>query len=95
MSSLRALAIGGVFSVVLLALPACLNFGRGDSDRAHSATDKEVAEMAKLYRTCLQKNEETPEKAKANCAMYKEALQDLAPAQKKSIIADVLGRLND
>jgi hypothetical protein len=94
MSFLKALGISGVFSLVLLALPGCLNVGRGDS-RAGSATDKEVAEVAKLYRICLQKNEETPEKAKANCAMYKEAVQDLAPAQRKSIIADVLGRFND
>ena len=85
MRSLNALVIGGVFSVVLLTLPGCLNFGRGGT------TDKEVAEMAKLYRQCLQKNEENPEKAKANCGLYKEAMQDLAPAQKKSIIADVLG----
>jgi hypothetical protein len=61
--------IGGVFGVVLLTLPGCLNFGRDDV----SATDKEDAEMAKLYRQCLQKNEGNPQKAKANCALYKEA----------------------
>jgi hypothetical protein len=93
MRSLNAVKTG--ILLMLLALPGCLNFGSSDSHKAASATDKEVAEMAKLYRMCLQKNEETPEKAKANCAMYKEAVQDLAPAQKKSIIADVLGRIND
>jgi hypothetical protein len=88
-------AVQFVFAISILALPGCLSLGSSDSHKAASATDREVAEMAKLYRLCLQKNEETPEKAKANCALYKEAIHDLAPAQKKSIMAEVLGQLAD
>ena len=64
----RAVRLMLVLSIV--ALPSCLSFGSSD-DKA--ATDKEAAEMAKLYRLCLQKNEGTPAKAKEKCAMYKEA----------------------
>ena len=65
---------------VLAGLPGCLSFGGdGDSDTrtsknaAETAIYREVAEMVKLYRVRLQKNEETPVKAKENCEMYKDA----------------------
>src|SRR4051812_6226958 len=51
---------------VFAGLPGCLSFGGGDSDTrasrnaAETAIYREVAEMVKLYRTCLQKNEDTP-----------------------------------
>jgi hypothetical protein len=84
-----------VLAISMLALSGCFSLGSSDSHKSASATDREVAEMVKLYRLCLQKYEGTPEKAKANCALYKEAIHDLAPAQKRSIIGEVLSKLGE
>lgn len=93
-----------VFSgaMLLAGLPGCLNFGsRDDSDTkeskraAETAIYREVAEMVKLYRVCLQKNEDNPVKSKENCAVYKEAIRDLAPDNMRTIMAEVLDRLRD
>jgi hypothetical protein len=87
-------------AVVLLALPGCLSLGsRGDSDTsknvAETAIEREVAEMVKLYRMCLQKNEDAPVKAKENCGMYRDAIRDLSPGNMRTIVADVVDRLRD
>ena len=91
-------------AVVLSGLPGCLSLGLGggdDSDTkasknaAETAISREVAEMVKLYRVCLQKNEENPVKAKENCSMYKDAIRDLAPDNMRTIVAEVLDRLRD
>lgn len=78
-------------------LSGCFRFGSNDSDRktADAAIRGEVAEIVKLYRLCLQKNEETPAKARDNCGIYKEAIKELAPEGQKSIVADLLDRLSD
>ncbi len=49
--------------------------------------------MVKLYRICLQKNEDNPVKAKENCSMYKEAIRDLAPDNMRTIVGEVLDHL--
>ena len=89
-------------AVALTGLPGCLSFG-GDDDSntkasknaAETAIYREVAEMVKLYRICLQKNEDNPVKAKESCGMYKDAIRDLAPDNMRTIVAEVLDRLRD
>jgi len=88
--------------VGLAGLPGCLSFGGGNNSEtkasrnaAETAISREVAEMVKLYRVCLQKNEENPVKARENCGMYKDAIRDLAPDNMRTIVAEVLDRLRD
>jgi hypothetical protein len=89
-------------TILLAGLPGCISFGsRDDSntkaskDAAETAIYREVAEMVKLYRGCLQKNEENPTKARENCAVYKDAIRDLAPDNMRTMVAEVLDRLRD
>lgn len=89
-------------AVALVGLPGCLSFGGGDDSNtkasknaAETAIYREVAEMVKLYRICLQKNEDNPVKAKESCGMYKDAIRDLAPDNMRTIVAEVLDRLRD
>jgi hypothetical protein len=81
----------------VLTLSGCFRFGSSDSDRktTEATIRGEVAEIVKLYRLCLQKNEETPAKARENCGIYKDAIKELAPEGQRSIVADLLDRLND
>jgi hypothetical protein len=79
--------------LVTLVLPGC--FGRDAKDSERARMRLEVAELTKSYRLCLQKNEETPEKAKANCGIYKEAIEDLATESRREMIPDLLDRLSD
>jgi hypothetical protein len=78
------LVMGGV---LLAGLSGCLRLGFGEGGAAEtrasksageSAISREVAEMVKLYRICLQKHEDDPVKAKESCGMYKDAIRDLA-----------------
>jgi len=99
--SVRAMSL--LLGVVLLAgLPGCLRLGLGSGDdadtrasknAAESAISREVAEMVKLYRVCLQKHEDHPEKAKESCGMYKDAIRELAPDNMRTIVAEVLNQL--
>ena len=89
-------------AVLFTGLPGCLSFGASnDADMlasrkaAETAIYREVAEMAKLYRLCLQKNEDSPVKARENCGLYKDAIRDLAPDNMRTIVAEVLDRLRD
>src|SRR3954454_15906626 len=91
-----------VGTILLAGLPGCLSFGSSDDsstkaskNAAETAIYREVAEMVKLYRGCLQKNEENPVKARENCAVYKEAIRDLAPDNVRTVVAEVLDRLRD
>ena len=99
--SMRALVLL-MGTVILVGLPGCLRFGFDhDSDTkasknvAENAVYREVAEMVKLYRVCLQKNEDNPVKARENCGMYKDAIRDLAPDNTRTIVAEILERLRD
>ena len=94
-----ALLIG---AMMLIGLPGCLRLGFGGGDdadtrasknAAEAAISREVTEMVKLYRICLQKNEDNPVKAKENCGMYKDAIRDLAPDNMRTIVAEVMDRL--
>jgi hypothetical protein len=100
--SMRALVLF-LGAVVLAGLPGCLSFGFGSGDDSDTKASKNVAENAiyrevavvKLYRICLQKNEDNPVKAKENCGMYKEAIRDLAPDKMRTIVGEVLDQLRD
>lgn len=76
-----------------LVLPGC--FGRSAPDNTSATLRKEVAELAKLYRQCLQKYEDTPDKARANCGVYKSAIEDLAAEGRREMLPDLLDRLSD
>ena len=94
-----ALLIG---AMMLIGLPGCLRLGFGGGDdadtrasknAAEAAISREVTEMVKLYRICLQKHEDDPVKAKESCGMYKDAIRDLAPDNMRTIVAEVMDRL--
>jgi hypothetical protein len=99
--SMRALILL-LGAVVVAGLPGCLSIGVGDDfntkaskNAAETAIYREVAEMVKLYRICLQKNEDNPVKARENCGMYKDAIRDLAPDNMRTIVGEVLDRLRE
>jgi hypothetical protein len=74
MSLIRLWPLGFVF-----LLSGCFSLGSNDKGGYHAALDKELAEMLKSYRLCLQKHEEAGADAKHKCEAYREALRDLAP----------------
>ena len=86
-----------MLATMMLVLPACLKLWPRDSDKRVSETtlQKEVGGLVKIYRQCLQKYEGDPVRAKENCRIYKEAIQELAPEHKKSIVAELMDRLRD
>ena len=87
--------------MVAMILPGCISFGGDSSDTRASkiavenAIYREVAELVKLYRACLQKYEDTPVKAKENCGMYRDAIRDLAPDNMRTIVGEVLDRMRE
>jgi hypothetical protein len=68
----------GVLGMALL-MSGCLSLGSDKKGEYHAALDRELAEMLKSYRLCLQKYEEAGAEAKRKCEAYREALHDLAP----------------
>jgi hypothetical protein len=90
-------------AIVLAGLPGCISIGeneeasaiRTSKNAAETAIYREVVELVKLYRVCLQKYEDTPAKAKESCGMYKDAIRDLAPDNMRTIVAEILDRLRD
>jgi hypothetical protein len=87
-------------AVILLGLPGCISWGTHDrseasQETAETAIDREVAELVKLYRMCLQKNEDNPVKARENCGMYKEAIRDLSPASLRTVVGELLDGIRD
>jgi hypothetical protein len=87
MRTIAYLAVG------LLSLSGCLSLNRGErGDPNQIAIRKELAELVKAYRVCLQKNEDNPTKAKENCGVYREALQDLVQAKDRRTIGQALDR---
>jgi hypothetical protein len=90
-----------VLEIILLAgLPGCISIG-GDSDTktsknaAEVSINREVTEMVKLYRTCLQKHEDNPAKARENCGIYRDAIRDLAPDKMRTINGETQDRVHD
>jgi hypothetical protein len=80
----------------VLLQAGCLSFGgrntECDGERSEAVTKRELAELLKLHRLCLQKNEENITKARENCAVYREAIHDLTPADQRASLMDVLDR---
>jgi hypothetical protein len=84
-----------MLAILMVVLPGCGELRPRDSDKRVSETEmqKEVAGLVKIYRQCLQKYEEYPEKSKEHCGVYKDAIQALAPEHKRSIVAELMERL--
>ena len=94
---MRVIKMIPIFAAASL-LTGCLSFGSGHDDynkpvTYEQALQKEVAELLKSYRMCLQKNEDNPQKAKENCQAYHDAIADLAPPESKNSIGAFLDRL--
>lgn len=95
----KTLGIMGV--VLLLGLPGSLSLAsNGTTDTevsrsVESAMDREMAELVKLYRLCLQKHEDEPMKAKENCVLYKDAIREFSPTNLRSIVGELLDGLRD
>jgi hypothetical protein len=45
--------------------------------KAHAEMSHEVSELLKAYRQCIDKTGSDPEKAKINCAAYRDVLQSI------------------
>ena len=45
--------------------------------KAHAEMSQEVSELLKAYRQCVGKHESDKEKAKENCAIYRDVLQNI------------------
>ena len=80
---------GAVWVATSVALTGCISLG-GDSYR--STVRKEVAELLRSYRKCLQKYEDQPAKARDTCGVYREAIQELAPPDQRRTVGDFLDR---
>jgi hypothetical protein len=88
--------------VVLLGTAVTFSFGsNGSTDPeasnkvSESAMDREMAELVKVYRTCLQKYEDTPLKAKENCGLYKDAIREFSPTNLRNIVTELLDGLRE
>jgi hypothetical protein len=80
--------------VVVSSLSSCISLGRGNrEDPYQQAVRKELIELVKSYRLCLQKYEDHPGKAKESCGTYREAIHELAPSYERRSIAEMLERL--
>lgn len=88
-------ALRGVLCLVSLASAGCLSLGDREKEEDATTIRREVAELVKVYRLCLQKNEEDPAKAREQCSLYRDAIRDLSPDAQKSIVAELLDRLRD
>src|ERR671924_292108 len=63
-----------------LVLGGCLSFGAKNNDETGvQAFEKELADMLRSYRQCLEKYEEDPVKAREKCEVYRKTVYDLAP----------------
>lgn len=80
-----------------MVLPGCLKLGSSDKVKTAPETtmQKEVGELIKIYRLCLQKYEENPVKAKENCGVYKDAIRDIVPDTQKSLVTELMDRLRE
>ena len=82
---------GPLLLLVVLAQTACVNLGGGGT--YNEAVKKEARTMVSLYRKCLQRYEGDPTKAKENCALYREAMQELAPPEQRSSLSHAFDRV--
>lgn len=83
-----------LIAAFVVVLSGCLGGGKNESPQ-ETTMQKEAAELVKLYRQCLQKYEEYPEKAKERCSVYKDAIHEIAPEHHKSFVSELLDRLRD
>jgi len=90
---MRYAALSLLTLLQLTSLSGCFSFEHAQTDSPGVRIENEVGELVKLYRMCLQKYEAEPVKAKENCAGYRDAIRDLAPDSKKSVVAELLDRL--
>ena len=73
MNMIKLITIAGL-SVLL---SGCLYYGRWQESLANADLLEERASIAKLYRKCLEKFQDDPEKSKSQCEHYTQSLQAL------------------
>ena len=84
-----------LIAAAFVALLSGCHSGAMNESPPETTMQKEGAELVKLYRQCLQKYEEYPEKAKERCSVYKDAIHEIAPEHQKSFVSELLDRLRD
>jgi uncharacterized protein YqeY len=89
MRKLTCLALGLLF----LSGSGCFTSSRDHGDPYQQAVKKELAELVKSYRVCLQKYEDNPSKAKESCGVYRDAIHDLAQTNDRRTIGEILDRI--
>jgi hypothetical protein len=68
-----------LFFAAPLLLAGCLSFGKDTDATGTQAFEKELADMLRSYRQCLEKYEGDPAQAKDKCEVYRKTVYDLAP----------------
>jgi predicted small secreted protein len=68
-----------LFVAAPLLLAGCFSFGKDTDATGTQAFEKELADMLRSYRQCLEKYEGDPGQAKEKCEVYRKTVYDLAP----------------
>lgn len=84
--------VGVAMMLIVSLLPGCLNVGF-DKKASETTLRQEVAILVKQYRLCLLKYEDEPAKARERCGVYREAIKDLGPEAQRSVVAELIDRL--
>jgi len=66
-----------VLAGLCLLLSGCLYYGRWQESIANADLLEERAAITKLYRKCLEKYQDDPDKAKSQCEHYTQSLRAL------------------
>jgi hypothetical protein len=66
-----------IVATMCLLMSGCLYYGRWQESLANADLLEERAAIAKLYRKCLEKYQDDPEKSKAQCEHFTQSLQAL------------------
>ena len=70
---MRLLIVAGM----CLSLTGCLYYGKWQESLANADLTEQRAGIAKLYRKCLEKYQDDPEKGKSQCEHYTQSLRAL------------------
>jgi hypothetical protein len=64
-----------VIVALSLSMSGCIAYSRWQESSANADILAERAAILKLYRLCLEKNQDDPAKAKSQCEHYTQSLQ--------------------